>query len=86
MRVKEGDIVAFYLNSSYTLLFECEECGFVSKGLMQQLAVSAVAGSVVSLHNGQAEVVKDADLLYDYDGCRKAFPTEVDIYQKAVGV
>lgn len=85
MKVKEGDIVAFYLNSSYTLLFECEECGLVSKGL-QQLAVSAVAGSVVSLHNGQAEVVKDADLLYDYDGCRKAFPTEVDIYQKAVGV
>lgn len=86
MKVKEGDIVTFYLNSSYTLLFECEKCGLVSKGLMEQLAVYAVAGSVVLLHNGQAKVVKDADLLYDYDGCRRAFPTEVDIYQKAVGV
>lgn len=86
MKVKKGDIVAFYLNSSYTLLFECEEYVLVKKESMQQLAVSAVAGSVMSLHNGQAEVVKDANLLYDYDGCRKAFPMEVDIYQKAVGV
>lgn len=78
--------MAIYSNCSYTLLFECEECRIVSKGLMQQFAVSAVTGSVVSLHNGQVEVVKDADLLYDYDGCRKAFPTEVDFYQKAVGV
>ena len=54
MKVKEGDIVAFYLNSSYTLLFECEECGLVSKGLMQQLVVSVVAGSVVTQWSGRS--------------------------------
>lgn len=88
MKVKEGDIVAYYFTAKCILLFECEKCDFVINGLLQQFAVFAVPGSVVALHvsDGQVVTVMNPELVYYYSECRKATLSEIDAYQRAIGV
>ena len=80
--MKEGDIVV-YAEKSILFVFECESIRTISINGVCEMYVFAVSGSVLALHKGRGEIVRDADTKYPYYACRLAFPSEKRAYEKA---
>ena len=80
--MKEGSIVT-YAEKNILFIFECESVRIVSINGVSETYVYAVPGSVIALHEGYGEVVRDAEVRYPYYACRLAFPSERREYARA---